>query len=368
MHANSFSSTTKKIALVGSDLHPPFISMEAKLANILVQGCPNAEFVRVSICVGKQADSQPGFIFIDGIRKGPLFCRKVLYMLKLIKCIIHLRRLGYTHYHFIWTAPQLILYMLPYFIHTIRGYAFITVINRFLNPSIYNNFNVIVTHTNDTHQAISNIVDRHTRIETIPPPVPEYDGNLLDTTPTNPYHFIFLSAPKSKAQLHSRGISLLAQTFGILEEEGAPHELTIFNRWKEGERTIKREFAKYNISNVNIVTSIEIDPLREIISSCGVIVPYVGRCIGDVPLSALEAAASGRTVVATTGLGVAELLEDYPGYIAAVPNPRALAEALKRASEIIMNEHGYHWFGWRGITKETFCNRYSKLYGEVISA
>ncbi|HSR62167.1 MAG TPA: hypothetical protein VLN56_02035, partial [Gammaproteobacteria bacterium] len=125
------------IVIIGSDLHPPCQSMEARIAETLVRGIPELIFTRVSICVGKAATHDPGFVYIDGLRQWPLFTRKFFYALKLIFVIIRLRLQGSSIFHFIWTGPVWLMRSYSLMIHIVRGKTIFTVLNRFINPSAY---------------------------------------------------------------------------------------------------------------------------------------------------------------------------------------------------------------------------------------
>jgi len=93
-----------------------------------------------------------------------------------------------------------------------------------------------------------------------------------------------------------------------LDARGEKARLVFLNRWPAGEEYLKRLADEAGAANVDIVSGQGMDIAELIASSSGVIIPYCNEVIGDVPVSAIEALACGRPVIATRETGISDYL------------------------------------------------------------
>ena len=128
----------------------------------------------------------------------------------------------------------------------------------------------------------------------IPPPVKPKSFTKKEI----PY-FIFASGPRTRKQIQERGVYLLMDAMRIIQDANENIELRFVGRWQEGTKILDQIIEKRKLKNV-VMSNNHINNMDSLIGeSSGLIIPYIGESIGDIPLSALESLAFGTPVITT---------------------------------------------------------------------
>ncbi len=241
---------------------------------------------------------------VKGMQRGPLLLRKLTYGLAMLLALKKELREEVDVVHFIWVGVSPIINLAVRWCRKKNTNIVATILNRYAPPERYIELDHLVFHSDSAQAQYIAAGFPPTRTSLIPPPVDLV--NLPTPKKAEPY-FVFASGPRTSAQIVERGVELLFEVFGRLKKEGHPIRLYFFGRWPEGEQELEALKLKYEADNVVLFHKHQSTLLDDLSKSSGLIVPYVGSRIGDVPLTAIEAFAVGKPVISSIGLG----LDDY---------------------------------------------------------
>ena len=262
---------------------------------------------------------------VNGFLKGPLFFRKVSYGLSMLLALRNELESDVDVVHLMWVGTSPIIKMIVRWCEKKNKKVIATILNRHAPVRRYFGLHHLIFHSASARKQYLNagFLQKYTSI--IPPPVDLDD--FPEPSEAEPY-FVFASGPRTSEQITERGVILLFQVFGRLFKEGFKIQLDFYGRWPEGEQELCALKNIYGAENVNLYHRHRPNLLQKLSKSSGVIVPYVGNRIGDVPLAAIEAFAAGKPVISTLGLGLDEYLQDSEAGLLIEPTPEELYRAV----------------------------------------
>jgi len=359
------------VVVIGSDLHPPIASFEGSIAQTIFNGISLKQIHRISICVAREGESDNNFTCLSSPVKKPLLLKKILLGLALIAKIRLALKQGAPVFHFVRAGQDLLGAFVCLWLRLAGRKVVVTLLSGTPGMLGLRFSHVILVHSPKAlNYLISNGADVRKCVCIMPPVRFSTPAKSMapETHRSNNkrLQFLVLSAPNSRAQIARRGIPLLIDACKILDARGAAIDVCIHGRWPEGHGILQSMIERAKIGNLQIKTAVLDDTGAEIEKSAGIILPYAGKGMPDVPLSALEAAVLGRCVLATQGLGIGGLLRGYPGYFEIPVNPQALADALEQAAKCHWGELG-DW-ARREMTKfspEIFTRGIQEIYERV---
>jgi glycosyltransferase involved in cell wall biosynthesis len=283
------------IVFVGSDLSPPYTTMEAKMVDTLISQLHDKyDFKLISINISADKKNLQHTIPVRGTQKGPVAFRKLVYGIELF--LVYLSTLSKAKIdamHFIWVGFDPLTQIMIKLAKRKGIKVIVTVLNRHAPMSRYGSADLLVFHS--THSKNSLIA--HPKVEqakVIPPPV----KNKSFAKKAVPY-FVFASGPRTRDQIKERGVYLLMDAMRMLQDTGSNIRLRFVGRWREGAHYLEEIIEHRGLNNVDI-THHHVNDMDNVIGeACGLIIPYTGESIGDVPLSALESLAFGTPVITT---------------------------------------------------------------------
>ncbi len=333
------------IVIIGSDLHPPIANFEGSIAQTIFNGISLKKIHRISICVAREGESDKNFTCLRSPIKRPLLLKKIYLGVALIAKIRLALKQGVPVFHFVRAGQDFLGAFLCLWLRLAGRKVVVTLLSD--APSMLGlrfSHAILVHSPKALNYLISNGADVR-KCVCINPPVrfstpSKRMAPKINLSNNTRFQFLVLSAPNSRAQIGRRGVPLLIDACQILDARGAPIDVCIHGRWPEGHGILQSMIERANVRNLQIKTAVLDNLGAEIEKSAGIILPYTGKGMPDVPLSALEAAALGRCVLATQGLGIGQLLRGYPGYFEIPVNPRALADALEQAAICHWDELG----------------------------
>jgi len=122
-----------------------------------------------------------------------------------------------------------------------------------------------------------------------------------------------------------------------LHKKKIPVRLKFFNRWAGGFDILERLRLSCEAYNVEIHHEFRYDINNLIAKSMGVIIPFVGNRIGDVPMSVIEAFACGRPAIVTRGLSIAEEVSQSGAGIVTSEDPKSIMRAVEKIIQAPFN-------------------------------
>lgn len=343
------------ILFVGSDLSPPYTTMEAKMVGALTSQLNDKyDFNLISINISADKKDLQNMIPVKGTQKGPVAFRKLVYGVELFLVYLNaLSKMKIDAMHFIWVGFDPLTQIMIRLAKRKGIKVIVTVLNRHAPMSRYSSADLLVFHS--IHSKNSLIA--HPGVEqaiVIPPPVKNksFNKNVM------PY-FVFASGPRTKDQIKGRGVYLLMDAMRILEDAGEKIRLRFVGRWREGAHHLEKIIEQRGLKNVDI-THHHVDDMDKVIGEAsGLIIPYTGESIGDVPLSALESLAFGTPVITSHKFHV--LSEDEEPAIRIIEQD---AEKLARAM-IEVSQLGDVSRVCKDIVKECSNEQFIKSYDDI---
>lgn len=353
------NKTQTSVLYIGSDLAPPYTTMEAKMVDTLInQLSENYSCKRISINVSKGKEELSNTISVNGMQKGPVAFRKLVYGIELF--LVYLSVLVKSKVdviHMIWVGfdplTQIMIKLAKF-----KGVkVFVTVLNTHSPMARYKSADRLVFHS---IYSKNRLIASHPKVEqacVIPPPVKEMSFSKKQ----QPY-FVFASGPRTKQQLQERGVYLLMDAMKVLQDSGSNISLRFIGRWPEGAHYLDEIIAERKLNNVSISHHHVADMDNVIGEASGLIIPYVGESIGDVPLSALESLAFGTPVITSHEFHV-QSSDEKPAITICEQDPKKLADAMVAVSQL-----GDVSQVCKDIVKdcsmEQFIESYNELYSE----
>lgn len=333
------------VVVIGSDLHPPIASFEGVIAQTIYDGIAPRVVHRISICVAREGESDDNLSCLHSPIEKPLLFKKIFLAMALIAKIRAVRNQGVKIFHFVRAGQDFLGAILSLWLRMSDRKVVVTLLSGTPNMLGLRFAHTVLVHSPKALKYLTdNGADARKCACTTPPIrfLPTCDGAVVENHLSNStrLRFLVLSAPNSRAQIGRRGIPLLIEACQILDARGAAIDVRIHGRWPEGHRILQSMIERANIKNLRIETAVLDNPGAEIEKSAGIIIPCTGNGMPDVPLSAMEAAALGRCVLVTKGLGIGDLLRGYPGFFEVPVSPAALADALEQAAKSQWNELG----------------------------
>jgi glycosyltransferase involved in cell wall biosynthesis len=284
------------ILYVGSDLSPPFTTMEAKMVGILnCEFKDNYRIKSISINVSKDKIKQNGIIAVNGSQKGPILVRKIIYGVDLLITYSKVLLLSKPDIiHFIWVGFDPLTSIMIKLAKWKEIKVVITVLNTHSPMSRYAWADRLVFHSIFSKNKLSITQPNIESAKVIPPPVRQKTFEKNEAL-----YFVFASGPRTRAQITERGVYLLMDAMRILQDSNTAITLRFIGRWPEGAKLLDEIIKQRELRNV-VISHHHVENMDNVIGeACGLIIPYVGETIGDVPLSALESLAFGVPVIST---------------------------------------------------------------------
>jgi len=321
-----------KVLIIGTELSPPFTSMEAKMVDYLVASASEngAEIELISIELSDGKHRRADICQVNGTKKGIPLYRKLVYGVELLRVVRNKLKAGVDVLHLIWVGVSPIITILRHWARQTETKIIVTILNKHAPASRYADLDGYVFHSPSTQGKFVKGGIPQSKTHLILPPVNCVAS--FKVTAAEPY-FVFASGPRTSEQIVERGVHLLFEAFSKLNKDGVKVGLRFFGRWPAGASELVALKEDYGAHNVTIYNSHRTDLLDQIASSSGVIVPYVGGKIGDVPLAALESLALGRPVISTRGLGLDDYLEGSLAGVLINPDVSELYHAVSRLSK-----------------------------------
>jgi glycosyltransferase involved in cell wall biosynthesis len=318
------------VLFVGSDLSPPYTTMESKMVNTLINHLSGKfNFKIISINVSKNKQEQTNIIKIRGIYSGPIFFRKLFYGIELLFVYLAvLLKNKVNIVHFIWVGfdplTQLMIKMAKF-----RGAkVIVTVLNKYAPMSRYKFSDQLIFHSIFSKNELLENNPSIATAKIIPPPVNERTFKKQE----RPY-FVFASGPRTVEQIKVRGVFLLLDAMRILQDANEKITLRFVGRWPEGAKLLDEIVQKRELKNV-LISHNHINDMDTVIGEAsGLIIPYVGESIGDIPLSALESLAFGTPVITSHEFHV-QSADEEPAIRVCAQEPEALAKAMVEVSKL----------------------------------
>jgi len=292
-----------KILYVGSDLAHPCVTMEAKMISALLEGCESIDSHILSVDILGTHYSAEKFSSVYGVKCGGDFVRKPVYGIEMLFKYFRLIKQGFNIVHFVWVGFSPFLPLLISIAHKYDSKVVVTILNRNSPSDRYATADALVFHSNDTLQLFKENLCDSLYYKFIMPVVMLPEKIFASSYDVAPF-FVYLSGPKSRQQIEERGVILLFKVFGRLLSQGSDVKVKFLNRWPDGAEQLEQLKLKYSAHNVEFYHEPVADIYTLLRQSRGVVLPYIHNKIGEVPLSALEAIACNRAVIATNGLGL----------------------------------------------------------------
>ena len=353
---------TRNTLFVGTDLHPPATCMEAKMVQAIKSAGEKRgyRFRALSVQLANPRTDDADFVYAQGPAWGPVWLRKPFYGVSLLRQLNRELRRRPDLVHFLWVGFP---WLTPYILARLRRAGIpsvVTVLNRYTPPDRYRLAAHLVVHSSSTATLYRDAGFTEAQITRQPPPV-DRDAFVPTNDIPEPF-FVMASGPRTIRQIEERGIYLLFQAFRILQDRQSPARLHLFGRWPEGADLLQGILENSGAGNVTLHQDHESDLPRWIARSAGVLIPYVNSTIGDVPMSALEALACGRPVIATRGLGLDDYLADSAAGLLIDPRPEALADAVETVLATPEKWAAPALAAVAGLDNNTYGNRLCDLY------
>jgi len=308
----------------------------------------------LSIRLTKPAAVDRTYSYVNGPPHGPTWFRKIFYGANLLRALKKEVGAGARVVHLLWVGFPVLT---PFIIKRLRRAGIntlVTVLNRHTPPERYQHANLVIVQSDETLATYKHAGYPLSNLELIAPPV-DLERFRPSDTPAEPF-FVMASGPRTAAQIRERGILLLFEAFEELARRGSPARLCFFGRWRQGKHLLEEIRSRFPSANITMRHDYSPELPRLIARSSGVIIPYTSNRIGEIPMSALEAMACGRAVIATEGIGLNEYLVDQDAGIQIQPDPTSLANAVERVLE--------NPDSWRSSGLEAVKNLDAKGFGQ----
>ncbi|MEE9424781.1 MAG: glycosyltransferase [Methylococcales bacterium] len=319
----------KTVMFVGSDLSPPYTTMEAKMVGQLIASLSsNYVFKRISINVSANKQEQGNTSAVNGIQIGPMALRKMVYGVQLFTTYVRqMLNPDISIVHFIWVGFDPLTQIMIKLAHWQKKKVIVTVLNKHSPMARYAGADEMVFHSPYSKQEL---VTQHSYLSSahvIPPPVKQQTFETV-----KPPYFVSASGPRTVEQIKIRGFYLLMDAMKLLQEQGSDIQLQFVGRWIEGADLLESIVKDRGLNNVSLSHDYVTDIDGIIGQSTGLIIPYVGGSIGDVPLSALESLAFGTPVITTHGFHVASE-QEQPAITICDQKAETLAHTMIQVSQ-----------------------------------
>jgi glycosyltransferase involved in cell wall biosynthesis len=183
--------------------------------------------------------------------------------------------------------------------------------------------------------------------------------------PAGRFKLLFASSPISSDYLEGRGVPLL---LAAAREKRDVEFVLLWRRRGDTLSVVRRWVQEYALENVTIVEN-DVEDMRQAIAEChAVVVPYT-RAEGakSCPNSALESLATGRPVLVSDKVGIADLVSAEESGLVFRPNAAQLAESISR----MQGEYDRLRLNARSCAEKhfsitAFVNAYQRLYAQVL--
>lgn len=184
--------------------------------------------------------------------------------------------------------------------------------------------------------------------------------------PSSPFTVLFASSPEEPDWLDARGVPLILEAAS--SRPGMQFRL-LWRPWGTSEPIVRQWIQERNLRNVELRVGCSDDMAAEYRSSHATIAPFTDSTRAKpAPNSIVESLASGRPVVVTEQVGLAEMIrEGHAGRICR-NSGESLAEQLDRiqsdwmAQSTAARHLAEQWFG-----VESFLEEYRRLYDFTLS-
>ncbi len=201
------------------------------------------------------------------------------------------------------------------------------------------------------------------RIRLIFPPV-DLERFVPTAAPEGPFTVLFASSPDEADWLEARGLPV------ILEAAALRPQLRfrlLWRPWGNSLPRLQQWLRQRELTNVEVVVGCAADMALQYQAAHATVAPFtqMERC-KPVPNSLVESLASGRPVVTTPEVGLAEIIrQDQAGRVCQASGA-ALAESLDalQADWPTFAQRARH-LAERWFAKESFVQNYQRLYQEL---
>lgn len=352
------SKKKTSVLYVGSDLSPPYTTMEAKIVDTLTSELDDScSFTIISINVSKNKKKQANTVSVNGAQKGPVQIRKIVYGLELLFAYINvLRKTKIDIVHLIWVGFDPLTQIMIKLARLRGARVIVTVLSKHSPMSRYRSADTLVFHSAHSKEGAANTLPHNMSTRIIPPPVKQRTFVKKKAA-----YFVFASGPRTKQQIEERGVILLMDAMQILQKSNEEIGLRFIGRWPEGADLLEEIIQQRGLNNV-VITHEHVSDVDDLIGEAsGLVIPYVGESIGDVPLSALESLAFGTPVITTHEFHVLEA-DEQPAITICEQDAEKLANAMLAVSKL-----GDVSRVCKDVVKECGIEQFIKSYDELYS-
>jgi glycosyltransferase involved in cell wall biosynthesis len=181
-----------------------------------------------------------------------------------------------------------------------------------------------------------------------------------------PFTVLFASSPDEASWLDARGVPQLLDTAALRPQM---RFRLLWRPWGNSEKTVRQWIAERALKNVDVVVGCRGDMARQYAEAHVTIAPFTDPTRSKpAPNSVVESLASGRPVLVTEAIGLANLIREEQAGLVCPPTGAALAESLDR----LQADHSRYCRNARRLAEsrfsvEKFLAAYAQLYEEVIA-
>lgn len=204
------------------------------------------------------------------------------------------------------------------------------------------------------------------RIQLVFPPVDLQRFSPVNKT-TDQFTVLFASSPDDEAWLESRGVAALLDA--AVECPDIRFRL-LWRPWGNSLSRLNQWIQERDIQNVDVVVG-RVEDMSVEYTRCDVtIAPFIdmNHC-KPAPNSLLESLASGRPVLCSPQVGIAELVKESECGVVAEPTGSAISEGLQRISrEYAGMSSASRVLAENYFDKQQFLSSYDRIYRELLAA
>ena len=177
------------------------------------------------------------------------------------------------------------------------------------------------------------------------------------------FRILFASAPLFPNHFDGRGVRLLLESSGLIED------IDLILLWrKRGLGKIKKLLSQHNNNNISLINRTVRDMSLVYDNVSATVAPFTDeRTNKSCPNSIIESLASGKPVLVSDKVGISGLIEKEKCGVVFRPDPSGFVRAIEE-----LRSH-YDFYQERTIpvakkyfSLDTFVNKYEKLYSELI--
>jgi glycosyltransferase involved in cell wall biosynthesis len=236
--------------------------------------------------------------------------------------------------------------------------------NKPVNPELLKRVDKFVVEYPSGRDHLQSLGIRADKIRLIYPGVDQHRFYPAEA-PQDRFTVLFVSSPDKKGWLEARGVP---QILDAAERHPEMRFRLLWRPWGDTEGQVRQWIADRELKNVELLVRCSSNVAEEYRNSHVTVALFTDASRSKpVPNSLIESMASGRPVITTNVVGLADLIREEAAGIVCAPTGRALAESL----ESLQRDWGNYSacarsFAERFFNVYNFIEAYTELYTEVI--